>query len=147
LKVVAHLRGGKLIKGDTNTLPAEDPRDLLELNPADLPQRITVRSDGKDVTVECSQLKALFFVRSLEGKNTYDELKFFESHPPIEGLWVRLKFYDGETTEGVVRNSLQVLTSPGFLLKPPDPASNNQAVYVPKESLAEFRVLGVKSTF
>lgn len=146
--MVAHLRGGKLVKGHVTALPAEDASELLNLNPVELPAHLTLRTEaGQEVSVECSQAKALFFVKSFDGKNTYDEVKFFESHPPIEGLWVRVKFYDGEITEGVVRNSLDHLKSPGFLLKPPDPSSNNQAVYVPKESLAEFRVLGVKSTF
>jgi hypothetical protein len=148
VKIVAHLRGGKLVKGYTNTIPATDPKKLLQLESLELPAELEVTSEAGNVTlVERDALKALFFVRSFEGKNSYDEIKFFAAHPPIEGLWVRVKFTDGEVTEGVVRNSVRHLTDPGFLLKPPDPNCNNQAVYVIKQSLAEFRVLGVKSTF
>jgi hypothetical protein len=86
-------------------------------------------------------------VKSFEGRKDYDEVKFFETHPPIEGLWVRLTFYDNETYEGVVRNSLHYLNSPGFFLKPPDPQSNNSVVYVVKAALVDFRVLGVKATY
>lgn len=148
LKVVAHLRSGELVKGFTDALPAEDPTQLLSLDALELPARMSLKSEsGKVISVSRDALKALFFVKTFEGKNTHDELRFFESHPPVEGLWVRVRFYDGEITEGVVRNSLCFLNSPGFLLKPPDPASNNQAVYVVKESLTEFRVLGVTSSF
>jgi len=86
-------------------------------------------------------------VKSFEGRTDYQEIKFFESHPPVEGLWVRIKYYDGEASEGVVHNSLHHLTSPGFFLKPPDPESNNEYVYVLKSSLTDFRVLGVRSSF
>lgn len=148
VKIVAHLRGGKLVKGYTNTIPATDAKKLLQLQVLDLPEQLEVESEAGEVTrVQRDALKAVFFVKSFEGRNNYDEIKFFGSHPPIEGLWVRVKFYDGEVTEGMVRNSLHCLINPGFLLKPPDPASNNQAVYVIKGSLSEFLVLGVSPRF
>jgi len=149
MKIVAHLRDGSLLKGYTDALPEEDLDQALRRGPVAIPKQITIRSNGsrQNVTVPCERLKALFFVKSFEGRTEYQEIKFFESHPPVEGLWVRIKFYDGEASEGVVHNSLHHLTSPGFFLKPPDPESNNEYVYVLKTSLTDFRVLGVRSTF
>ncbi len=149
LKVVAHLRGGEILKGFTDSLPNGDVDALLSEDPFSLPAKITLQSleSKKPVSVSIKSLKALFFVKTFEGSKVYKEIKFFHAHPPIEGLWVSVKFDDNEATEGIVHNSLHYLVEPGFFLKPPDPQSNNQAVYVVKESLEEFRVLSVRETY
>ncbi len=149
MKIVAHLRDGSLVKGFTDALPGHELDDLLKQGPCPMPLEITIRSNGtnKNVNVKLDSLKALFFVHSFEGRQEYQEVKFFDTHPPVEGLWVRIKFYDGEASEGVVHNSLHHLTSPGFYLKPPDPNSNNEYIYVLKSSLTDFRVLGVRSSY
>lgn len=149
LKVVAHLRGGKLVKGYTDAVPVSDLEALMQEGTVALPRTITVRpaESRKTVTLALNSLKALFFVKTFEGHKEYKEIKFFDADPPIDGLWVRLTFLDKESTEGVVRNSLDVLVNRGFFLKPPDPHSNNEIVYVVKDSLAEFRVLGVRREY
>lgn len=149
LKVVAHLRDGSLVKGYTEAFPVKDMKSLLKKDPVVLPPEIVVRTSEtrKSVKLTLSSLKALFFVKSLEGRKEYEEVKFFDGQPTIQGLWVRVRFHDGERTEGIVRNSLQFLVTSGFFLKPPDPSSNNEIVYVVKESLTEFQVLGVMSTY
>jgi uncharacterized protein DUF6982 len=148
VKIVAHLRDGSLLKGVTDAL-SQHPEGLLRDGPCSLPLQLKMRVNGsrKEVPLLLESLKALFFVKSFEGRTQYQEMKFFDSHPPVEGLWVRLKYYDGEASEGVVHNSLHHLTDPGFFLKPPDPESNNEYVYVLKASLTDFRVLGVRSAF
>ena len=149
LKVVAHLRDHTLIKGYTDALPVGDLDTLAQQEPPTLPQRIPVRSadSGKLVKVPMASLKALFFVKSFEGRKDYNEIKFFEHHPAINGLLVHIRFFDDESTEGVLRNSLHHLVDPGFFLKLPDPESNNEMVYVLKASLADFRVFGVRSAY
>ncbi|MCI0350924.1 MAG: hypothetical protein L0Z53_15975, partial [Acidobacteriales bacterium] len=72
------------------------------------------------------------------------EVKFFESQPRIDGLWVRLYFSDNEAIEGIVANSMSFLVEDGFYLKPPDPNSNNRLMYVVKSALKDFTVLGVQ---
>lgn len=148
-KVVAHLRDHKLIKGYTDAVPVSNLETLVKGEPVALPRIIAVRpaKSRQKVSFPLASLKALFFVKSFEGHSEYREIKFFQTHPPIEGLWVRLKFYDNEFTEGVVRNSLDHLVNAGFFLKPPDPESNNEIIYVVKASLVEFQVLGVKATY
>lgn len=149
LKVVAHLRGGEILKGFTDFLPNGDVDALLSEDPISLPAKITLQppKSKKLISLSIQSLKALFFVRTFEGSKDYKEIKFFHAHPPIEGLWVSVKFDDNEATEGIVHNSLHHLVEPGFFLKPPDPQSNNQVVYVVKESLREFRVLSVRETY
>jgi len=149
LKVVAHLRGGKLLKGYTDAVPIADLEELLQRESPQVSSPIKIRlADSKrTVSIPMKSLKALFFVKSFDGRKEYKEIKFFETHPPIEGLWVRMQFYDREATEGVVRNSLDLLMSPGFFLKPPDPESNNEILYVVKSSLTAFQVQGVKARY
>jgi len=149
LKVVAHLSNGSLVKGYTGALPTTDLEALLNRDAILMPVEMTVRTAGsrEKVTISLQSLKALFFVKSFEGHVDYKETRFFEGHPSIEGLWVRVKFHDGEIIEGVIRNSLRYVVDPGFLLKPADPQGNNQMVYVVKKSLQEFHVLGVKHTY
>lgn len=149
VKVIAHLQNHKLVKGYTDMVPSVNPDELLRESPRALPQKISLQTaeTRKQVSVPLKSLKALFFVKTFEGRGEYKEVKFFNSNPSIEGLWVRMRFFDSEFTEGVVHNSLHYLLNPGFFLKPPDPDSNNQMIYVVKSALAEFRVMGVSSTY
>jgi hypothetical protein len=149
LKVVAHKRDGTLIKGFTLGVP-EFYRQSLGNNVAMAPPEILeLRSpeNGKTVRVVLKDLKALFFVKSFTGSTNYNEIKFFKAHPLQDGIWVRLQFADKENTEGVIYNSLDFLVQRGFFLKPPDPHSNNEIVYVMKESLSDFRILGVRNNY
>lgn len=96
------------------------------------------------IRVPKSEIKALFFVRKFSGNRDYSEVKFFESQPRIDGLWVRVYFFDNEAIEGIVANSINFLIEDGFYLKPPDPNSNNRLMYIVKSALKDFTVLGVQ---
>lgn len=146
LKVVAHLADGSLIKGYLQD-ESFDPLSAGLIGRG-LPDKIVVQiPEGGAKMVDIKSAKALFFVRTLEGRNDYVELKFFERNPQIEGLWIKIRFKDGEITEGIVHNSLPFVADPGFFLRPPDPQSNNRVVYAVKSFLSEFRVLGIRSEY
>jgi hypothetical protein len=61
----------------------------------------------------------------------------------MEGLWIRMRFRDGELMDGLLPNSLLDLELAGFTVVPPNPSSNNQRIFVPRAALAEFHVLAV----
>ena len=147
LKVVAHLADGSLIKGFLRDVPPIDPLSV-GLTANSLPARVAVEllTGGKKV-IDLKSAKALFFVKTLEGRTDYVEIKFFERNPHIAGLWIKIQFRDGEITEGIVHNSLPFVADSGFFLRPPDPHSNNRVVYVVKSFLSEFRVLGIRSEY
>lgn len=147
-KVVAHLRDGKLVKGYFEAVVGSAEQLLRQKAPS-LPREIPVRpaEAQRAVQIPLESLKALFFVKTFEGRQNYSDIKFFKGQPAIEGLWVGVKFFDGERTEGIVHNSIHHLMEPGFFLKPPDPNSNNELMYVLKSSLTEFRVLAVTTTY
>ena len=75
LKVVAHLRDGRLIKGYFSSLPVE--LDTLKNRPVDMPRLVQLEEEGSGARVEvhAESLKALFFVKSFEGRTNYRELK------------------------------------------------------------------------
>ena len=149
LKVVAHKKTGQLFKGYAELPVSVDPSPLSSHAPVHLPKSITITPEigGRATNIALDSLKALFFVRSFDGDAAYNEIKFFNPEPKIEGLWVHLTFEDGEMTEGIIHNGLGFILEQGFLLKPPDPHSNNQALYVLKAALKEFRVVGVKASY
>jgi hypothetical protein len=149
LKIVAHLRTGKLVKGYTELPLPTDKGGAIATVAVALPKQLSLEPSGASHKqhIPLTSLKALFFVKSFEGNAQYSEIKFFSVEPKIEGLWVHLTFGDGEKIEGIIHNSLAFLLEDGFLMKPPDPHSNNHAVYVLKESLTHFRVVGVRSNY
>lgn len=148
LKVVAHAKDGRLIKGFLHNGISDLPNAEGVPRPAQLPEQLHLSSmDGKIHQIALSELKAVFFVKSFDGSKQYTETKFFNAHPVLEGVWARLHFRDNETIEGVIYNSLHFVTNDGFFLKPPDPQSNNQMMYVLKNSLRDFRIMGVRNTY
>jgi hypothetical protein len=148
LKIVAHAKDGRLYKGFLHNGVEDLPPSAGVPRPAELPPQLKIKAiDGKTHNIALSELKAVFFVKSFDGSKQYTETKFFNAHPVLEGIWARLHFNDNETIEGVIYNSLHFLTSEGFFLKPPDPHSNNQMMYVLKSSLRDFRIMGVRNTY
>ena len=59
----------------------------------------------------------------------------------MEGLWVRLRFRDNETIEGMMPNDL-LLEDNDFPFIPPDTRSNTQRI-LSRSALAEMTVIGV----
>jgi hypothetical protein len=77
-----------------------------------------------------------------EGEHEPERTAFL-SRPKLDGLWVKLRFRDGETLEGVVANDLLALMENGLQLTPPDFNSNTDRIYVPRSALTHLTVLGV----
>ena len=147
LKIVAHLADGSLVKGYLDDAESFDPLSAGLIG-STLPPQVGVElSEGGRILIDLQKAKALFFVKTLEGRTDYVEVKFFERNPQIEGLWIKIRFKDGEITEGIVHNSLPFVADNGFFLRPPDPQSNNRVVFVVKSFLNDFRVLGIRSEF
>ena len=98
--------------------------------------------DGEHKEVRARDVKAVYFVREF-GQPFQPEKKAFLSRPKLEGLWVRLRFQDGDEMEGLVPNDLLDLLDVGVRLTPPDLHGNSTQVFIPRTALAEMKVLGV----
>ena len=97
---------------------------------------------GNVVLIELAEIKGVYFVRDFADLNSLQR-KTFTTKPRIEGLWVRLRFRDAETLEGLMPNDLTQTRAEGYFLNPPDTRGNVQRIFVPRSALSELTVLAV----
>jgi len=98
--------------------------------------------DGEHQAMELDQVKCVYFVREFNERFEL-ERKTFLSRPKLDGLWVRLRFRDDDTIEGIVANNLLDLLDTGVQLIPPDLHGNVLRMFIPRSALVELKVLGV----
>jgi hypothetical protein len=89
------------------------------------------------------EVKLVCFVRDFQQGEPRKELRLFTTRPKMEGLWIRLRFRDGDSMDGLLSNNLLQLEPYGFSVIPPDPGFQNQRVFIPKTALSGVQVLGV----
>lgn len=130
-KVIVLLADRKVLRGFLN------PAHLGETETLDL-----LTPEGEHKQISLAGIRAILFVR--EFTDDFElERKVFLSRPKQDGLWVRLRFKDGEVLEGVVPNDLLGMLDHGVRITPPDPNSKADRIFVPREALSELTVLGV----
>ncbi len=100
-------------------------------------------ASGTLALVPYEEVKAVYFVRDFNAEAPAADRRVFTSRPKTNGLWVRMRFRDGEVMDGLLPNNLLQLAAQGFTFVPPNPSSNSQKVFVPRSSLTEVHVLGV----
>jgi hypothetical protein len=129
-KVIVTFSDGTSLQGYTNPLRIQDdPLDVLTTN-------------GEHRQVALKEIRAVYFVRDFT-EDYEPERKAFFSRPKLDGLWVRLKFRDNQTLEGVVSNDLLALLDSGIQITPPDLNGAAVRIFVPRSALSEVTVLGV----
>ena len=130
-KVVVELLDKRLVRGYLNPgrLPGSARLDLLT-------------QEGEHEEIEMAGVRAVYFVRDL-AEDIEMERKSFLSRPKLGGLWVRMRFLDGDALEGVIPNDLLAFVDNGLQITPPDFNSNTDRIYVPRSALSELTVLGV----
>ncbi|MBE0481320.1 MAG: hypothetical protein IBX68_10115 [Dehalococcoidia bacterium] len=119
---VVHYKDGRVLKGFT--------RDFA---PTKKHFHLTSEDDkgrGTEHRVDMKTLKAVFFVKSLNGNKEYDEKKRFEEvqGSKLKGLKIMVKFSDGEIIRGITLGYSKY--GRGFFVIPVDPESNNERIYV-----------------
>jgi hypothetical protein len=130
-KVVVELLDKQALRGylSPTRLGQADPIDVLS-------------PDGEHEQIPLTKVRAVYFVREFSD-DFEPERKAFLSRPKLDGLWVRLRFTDGDTLEGVVPNDLLSLLDNGLQITPPDLNSSTDRIFVPRGALSEVTVLGV----
>jgi len=131
-KVIVELVDKKLVRGYLN--PAQLTQTPLEID--------LLTQDGAHEAVLMAKVRAVYFVRDLEDDIELQR-KNFLSRPKLDGLWVKLRFEDGDSLEGVIPNDLLAFLDHGVQITPPDFNSNADRIYVPRAALTELTVLGV----
>ena len=119
--VVARYRDGRIIKGTTYDFgPQKKTFHVVPLG-----------EEGQKVSeVLFSDLKAVFFVRSLEGKQDHPLTKDVseEKGEPGTRMKVKITFLDGETLMGTTQG--YTLEREGFFIVPLEEDSNNLRIFV-----------------
>jgi hypothetical protein len=130
VKVVAHYLDGKLLKGYIQGFNENAPffYVLQDITPG-----------SKSVMVKMSEIKALFFVKLMDGNRDYQEHKLFKEGQVAQGRKAEIIFKDGEVLQGIAAGYDK--NRPGFFLIPADPNSNNSRIYVVMNSVKEFNFL------
>jgi len=128
LRVVARFSDGRTLKGTTQDFKPASPR--FHLVPA---------GAGAPVEVRLDALKAIFFVRKLDGDSARGKLRGFveAAAETPQGKKIAVRFRDDELLCGYT-----LTYSPdreGFFLFPADVEGNNLRVYVVTAAAAEIK--------
>lgn len=137
--------GDRTVKGRLESPCWNADENIVPGPPVDASGVFRVRRLDADVVEEipASDVTAIFFVNCFHGDPKRKTVRFHAHEPALPGIWVQIKFPNGEVIEGVVENSMRFLVDPGFFLRPTDPGDNNKLIYVVKSALVDHHVLGV----
>jgi small nuclear ribonucleoprotein (snRNP)-like protein len=127
-QVVVRYRSGRTLKGITSDFkPHREAFTIEESLPG---------AASRPVEVRLEELKAVFFVHSLEGNRDYSERKLQLPKDKI-GRPLLVTFRDGEAIRGTSVGA--GLHGNGFYLFPADPRSNNKRIFVIRSAVEELR--------
>jgi hypothetical protein len=120
-KIVARFKDGRVLKGYTS--------DFLPTKPVFHLTSTAAPSESKAVEVRMADLKAIFFVKDLDGRpQPYTHRQEFDPARPAVGRKIRVVFKDGEVLTGTTQGYDS--SRPGFFVIPADSQSNNERCFV-----------------
>jgi hypothetical protein len=127
--VVARFQDGRIIKGTSMDVDPEKP--MFHVRP----------QQGAAVEIRMSDLKALFFVRSLDGDSAREEGRKLDPKDVRSrgSTLVSLKFGDGEVMVGLTIRYPP--NRPYFFLLPVDPNSNNIRILINRAAVTAMEAL------
>ena len=125
-KIVARFLDGRVLKGITFNFRPERRNFHLQLD-----------GSGEQVEVSIDELKSVFFVKDLTGNKDYTDRRNVERRG--YGRRLEVKFVDGESIVGYTQGYSP--DRPGFFMSPADPDSNNDRIYVIRESTEAVNLL------
>src|SRR5882724_8375382 len=80
-----------------------------------LAEGLELLSQGGAVRVlPYGEIKLVCFVRDFQQGEPKKELRLFTTRPKMEGLWIRMRFRDGDAMDGLLTNNLLHLDTYGF---------------------------------
>jgi hypothetical protein len=131
-RIVVHFKDGRLLKGYTHDFTPV--KELFHITSE------LENDQGKIYEVFCPHLKAIFFVKTLNGNAEYKEKKRFEEvdMSGLRGIKIKVEFNDGEVLRGISLGYSK--TRKGFFVIPVDPKSNNERVYVIANAVRDVKL-------
>lgn len=135
--VVAKYRDGRMVKGVTYNFGAE--KKAFHVHPF----KEGEKKEGvrRGIEIAYSDLKAIFFVKSLEGRKQPKNIsKLLEEEEDKKGIMkVKVTFFDGETIIGTTYGYSR--EREGFFLLPLEKDSNNIRIFVIFDSVKDIEFL------
>jgi len=125
-KIVARFLDGRVLKGVTFNFKPDCRSFHLQLD-----------DSGEQIEVNVDELKSVFFVKDLTGNKEYTDRKDVERRG--YGRRLEVKFIDGECIVGYTQGYSPDRS--GFFMAPADPESNNDRIYVVRESTEAVKLL------
>ncbi len=90
------------------------------------PEGVELISDqGHASIVPYPDIKLVSFVKEFD-RAAEPQRQVFQTRPKMAGLWMNLRFRDGDVLEGIIPNNLMLLDGSGFTVIPPDSFGNLQ---------------------
>lgn len=131
-RIVVHFKDGRLLKGFTHDF--NQVKDAFHITSE------LAHDQGKIYEVFCPDLKAIFFVKTLDGDKDYKENKSFHGVDLsiLRGIKIKVVFNDGEVIRGMSLGYSK--NRKGFFVVPVDPKSNNERIYVIATSVREVKL-------
>ena len=129
--VVVHFQNAEILKGQTLDFIATKDRFHLIVAGMAL--------GTKPLEIIVDKLKAIFFVRSLEGKPGQKKINEFRPGQDIQGKKIKITFKDGEVMLGTTQSYQS--GRPGFFVIPVDKDSNNQRCFVVTSATQDITLL------
>ena len=124
-KVVIQLKNGTVRKGITSDFLPNKARFHFTC------------TDGSTEAVDVDTLKALFFVKDIEGNKDYKET--YNDIIQGGGRKIRVEFADGEVIVGFVLGYSP--DRPGFIMSPADCNGNNNRIFVVKSATRNVELI------
>jgi hypothetical protein len=130
-KIVARLVDGRTIKGSTSDFGPTKQTFYVAI--------VGTPPGSKPSLVQVSDLKALFFVKDLNGRPQHQARQEFDPARPVPGRKIKVIFKDGEVLVGTTQGYQP--GRPGFFMSPADPESNIERCFVVVAATREISLL------
>lgn len=112
------------------------------INPFDSNQVEFLNREGVVQNIPLEQIKFLCFVRDWIEGPAWSRSQY-AVRPRQHGLWVRLRFRDGDTLEATMENNISALDPVALTISPPETTSGVQRILIPRPAIESFEILGV----
>jgi small nuclear ribonucleoprotein (snRNP)-like protein len=129
-KVIVRFRDRRIVKGGTYNFKSNG--EIFHVT--------EIHDEKKIIEISMSQLKAVFFVETLEkNKDRLSSEDFsLKSFIDVVGRKVKITFSDGEVMYGIIHGYTPHMK--GFFVFPADEESNNKRAFVIRESTAALEM-------
>lgn len=141
-QTVIRLLDGSVLKGTVETAENGQASEAATSKLFEDGDRFYFESyDGKNSgVIRTDSVKAIYLGTGADGE-LHEGLRFFDSAPTPNFLWIRVAFPDGEVIEGMVDNEWSAFNESLIRLHLPSQQLGQRDILVPRTSISQFQVI------